>query len=356
MSRLTRLERAMERREQRFRARRANVVRPASIAQDAIMRVLLVPPEQAGTRLDRFVQGQLRDTSRTRSQMIIARSAFRPNGTSLKKNHRLQAEERIILWRDPLLEEVPDITLVAVYEDEALLALNKPPMLAVHPSARHNKSTITSMLREQRPEEHCTLIHRLDRETSGVLLMARTRHADRMVKIQFQKRVGVEKRYLAICIGRPEWQTIRCDLPLEADPDSRYRVQMRVAESGGQASGTSFEVLETRFLREDPSEEYSLVRCTLHSGRQHQIRVHLSALELPIVGDKLYGPYDEEIFARGVDGELTEEDLHVLQLPRQALHAAEVVIDHPVSGERLRIEAPLYSDMQGFWDSLVPAA
>ena len=366
MSRLTRLEAAMRRREERYQARHADIVRPASVADDAICRVLQVVPEQAGMRLDRFVQRQLRDTSRTRSQRIIARGAFTNAGRALKKNHRLQAGERVILWRPPLEEVVPDIQLGAVYEDDQLLALNKPPGLAVHPSARHNRATITSMLRVQRPDDHLTLTHRLDRETSGVLLLARTRWADRTVKIQFQKRVGVEKRYLALCLGVPEWQSRRCDLSLEPDPISRYRVKMRVAESGGLISGTTFEVLECR-RREGgnfPSDgsgiattqHYSLLRCTLHSGRQHQIRVHLAALGLPIVGDKLYGPYDDGMFARAVDGELSDEDHANLELPRQALHAAELAIDHPTSGARLHIEAPMFDDMQAFWDALAPAA
>src|SRR5262249_20938014 len=97
---------------------------------------------------------------------------------------------------------------------------------------------------------------------------------------------------------------------------------------------------------------YSLVRCTLLTGRQHQIRLHLASVGLPIVGDKLYGP-DEGLFARGVDGELTEADRQLLELPRHALHAAELSIDHPITGERLRIEAPLPEDLRSYWDGLV---
>ena len=98
-------------------------------------------------------------------------------------------------------------------------------------------------------------------------------------------------------------------------------------------------------------QRYGLIRCTLHTGRQHQIRVHLAALGLPVVGDKLYGP-DEELFARGADGELTAEDAQRLELPRHALHAASLEIEHPTAGHRLRIEAPLASDLQLFWDRL----
>jgi 23S rRNA pseudouridine1911/1915/1917 synthase len=340
----------MDRRDARFEALREGIVRPGSIPDDAIKRVLLVPPELAGARLDRFLQGQLRGTSRTRSQLIISRSAFTPEGTPLKKNHRVRGGERVVLWRDIYDDVSPEILLETVFEDEHLLALNKPPSLPVHPSARHHRSTVTMLLSEQRPEEHLTLIHRLDRETSGVLLLARTRAADRLVKIQFEKREGVIKQYVAISWGRPTWEHMRCEHPIEPDPVSPYRVKMRVAEAGcGQASATSFEVLGRRSGAE--GRDYTLLRCTLHSGRQHQIRVHLASLRLPIVGDKLYGP-DASAFARGVDGELTEEDLAMLEMERQALHAHVVEIEHPVSGERLRIEAPLYEDMATFWDDL----
>ncbi|HHH10703.1 MAG TPA: RluA family pseudouridine synthase [Sorangium sp.] len=353
MSKRTKQAAAMHRREQRYRARRDGIQRPDGIDDNAIMRILSVPPEQAGMRLDRFIQRQLRDTSRTRSQLIITRSAFAPNGRALKKNHRLRAAERVILWRAAVDEQVPDIQLQAVFEDDALLAINKPPFLAVHPSARHHRATITTMLRQQRPDDYLTLTHRLDRETSGVLLLARTRAADRAVKIQFQQRTRVEKHYLTLCRGVPDWHTTRCELPLQPDRNSRYRVKMSVAKEGGRACATSFERLQVRHHPSDPRRRYSLLRCTLHSGRQHQIRVHLSALGLPVLGDKLYGPHHDDMFARGVDGHLTDEDQRALELPRHALHAAELVIDHPNSGQRLRLHAPMFHDMQQFWQRLV---
>jgi len=338
----------MERREARYRARRVGIVRPPDVEPDAVMRVLRVPPELAGMRLDRFVQSQLRATSRTRSQLIILNSAFSPEGRHLKKNRRVEAEERVILWRPPWDELAPEVELQVVYEDDWLVAINKPPFIPVHPTARFHRSTVTMLIADQRPDDHLTLLHRLDRETSGVLLLARTRAADRAVKIQFEERKSVVKRYLAITWGTPSWERRTCELPLEPDDRSPYRVKMRVAEPGqGQASATTFEVLGRA---EQGARPYGLVRCTLHTGRQHQIRVHLAAEGLPVVGDKLYGP-DDALFARGADGELTEADREVLELDRQALHAAELEIDHPDTGERLRIEAPLYPDLDTFWAS-----
>jgi 23S rRNA pseudouridine1911/1915/1917 synthase len=338
--------------EHRLQAKREGLTRPASVAEDAVMRVLRVPPELAGMRLDRFVQSQLRATSRTRSQLIISASAFSTAGEPLRKNHRLCADERVVLWRAAWEEPAAAEALPVVYEDTELLAINKPPGMAVHPTARHHHGTVTARLAVTRPGEHLTLLHRLDRETSGLLLLARTRRADRAVKQQFELRQGVLKRYLALCWGWPSWERQGCDLPLEPDRDSRYRVKMRVAApAGGQLASTTFEVLGRRRGRDD--RRYSLVRCTLHTGRQHQIRVHLAALGLPVVGDKLYGP-DEELFARGADGLLASADRARLELGRHALHAAELGIDHPVDGRRLTLLAPLCPDMAELWDRLAP--
>lgn len=338
---------SIERREARFRARRTGIVRPDGVEPDAVMRVLTVPPELAGHRLDRFVQGQLRATSRTRSQQIILASAYSPEGERLKKNRRVQGGERVVLWRPPWDELAPRVELDVVYEDEALLAINKPPFVPVHPTARFHRSAVTSLLEEQRPDDHLTLVHRLDRETSGVLLIARTRAADRDVKIQFEERRGVIKKYLALTWNAPEWQQHTCSLALEPDLDSPYRVKMRVA-ANGLAASTSFEVLGRR-RRGD--KWYALVQCTLHTGRQHQIRVHLAALGLPVVGDKLYGP-DATLFAKGADGLLEEADRALLEMDRHALHASQLELDHPVTGERLQLEAPLYPDMETFWERL----
>jgi 23S rRNA pseudouridine1911/1915/1917 synthase len=339
----------MERREERYRGRNRGIERPPGVAEDAVRRVFRVPPELAGMRLDRFLQSQLRATSRNRSQQIIVHSAYTTDGRRLKKNHRVHAEERIVLWRPPWDDEDPDIVIEELYEDEVLLAINKPPYVVVHPTARHHRSTVSVIMQRQRPDDHLTLIHRIDRETSGLLLMARTRAADRAVKIQFEGRREVVKRYTAICWGEPSWDRHRCDLPLMSATDSPYRVKMAVAPpETGLVSATSFEVLQRRGL---PDKRYSMLRCTLHSGRQHQIRVHLAALGIPIVGDKLYGP-DEDLFARGSDDELTDEDLERLELPRQALHASDLVIDHPARDERLTLHAPLYDDIVAFWAGL----
>jgi 23S rRNA pseudouridine1911/1915/1917 synthase len=331
--------------------RGTEVVRPPDVPEGSVVTVLRVPPEAAGMRLDRFVQTQLKRTSRTRAATIVARGAYSPEARRLRGSDRVKAEQCILLWRAPWDEQAPDTPIPVVHEDDALLAINKPPFLPVHPTARYHKSTVIKMMEAARPTERLYLAHRLDRETSGVLLLCRTPEADRRVKAQFEERERVVKRYTAIAWGWPERDAFRVELPLELDTDSRYKVKMRVARPGrGLVAATGCEVLGRR---QDPltGRRYALIRCTLETGRQHQIRVHLAASGLPLVGDKLYGP-DEAMFARGADGELTDDDRRALELDRHALHAAYLELDHPTTGERVGIEAPLGEDLATFWRAL----
>ncbi|WP_437580550.1 RluA family pseudouridine synthase [Sorangium sp. So ce887] len=331
--------------------RGTQVVRPEEVPEGSVVTVLRVPPESAGMRLDRFVQSQLKRTSRTRAAEIVSRGAYSPEARRLRGSDRVRPEQCILLWRAPWDEQAPDTAIPVLHEDEALLAVNKPPGLPVHPTARYHKSTVIKMMEAARPGERLFLAHRIDRETSGVLLLCRTPEADRRVKAQFEERTGVLKRYVAITWGWPEHDAFRVELPLELDTASRYKVKMRVATPGrGLSSATACEVLGRRA---DPltGRRYALIRCTLETGRQHQIRVHLATSGLPLVGDKLYGP-DEGMFARGADGELTDEDRRALELDRHALHAALLELTHPATGGRVRIEAPLSDDLRIFWDAL----
>jgi 23S rRNA pseudouridine1911/1915/1917 synthase len=337
------------------------VIRPPEVPEGSVVSVLRVPPEAQGMRLDRFVQSQLKRTSRTRTQKIIERGAYSPEARRLKGNDRVRAEQLILLWRAPWDEKAPDVTIQVLHEDAHLLAVDKPAGIPVHPTARYHQSTVVKLLENARGGERLRLSHRLDRETSGVLLLARTSAADRQVKIQFAESStadrpegearSVRKQYLAITWGWPEEDTFRVALPLELDPTSRYGVKMRVAKpSEGLPSATRCEVLGRR-RHIATGQRYALVRCTLETGRQHQIRVHLASLGTPVVGDKLYGP-DDGMFGRGADGELTDEDRAMLELDRHALHAAVLELDHPIEiGQRLRIESPLPPDLAQFWEA-----
>ncbi len=323
-------------------------------------------------RLDVFLQSQLRNTSRTRARAIIENSAYSPDGRHLRASDRVKAEERIALWRPPFEDdEEVSSPLPVVYEDEHLLAIDKPPLVTVHPTARYYRNTVIKRLEAERPGEFLSLIHRLDRETSGILMLARSPAADRAFKriledkslelarglkarraselaarspagLPDERRPRFEKTYLAITWGVPEAGLI--DAPLEADDDNPLRVKMRLAENGGLEALTGVKVREH-------TPGYALVSCDLYTGRQHQIRLHLASRGTPVVGDKLYGP-DERLLARAADGELTEADVALLELPRHALHAHRYRLPHPFKDDLLELESPLPPDLSEFWNSL----
>jgi len=325
-------------------------VRPADVPVDSIRRVLRVPAEAAGQRLDLFVQAQLRRTSRTRAQRIVEKSAFDPQGKRLRSSDRVKEGTFILLWREPFEPDEEQPPLPILYEDPHLLVVDKPPLVAVHPTARYHRHTVIARLRVERPDEFLSLVHRLDRETSGILLVARTPDADRAFKRMLEDRTlgrgrpePLEKTYLAITRGVPPEGDIA--LPLELDEQNSLRVKMRIAAPGtGLEARTGVTVLET-------AGGYALVRCALHTGRQHQIRAHLAARGCAVVGDKLYGP-DERMLARAADGELTTEDLALLELPRHALHAHRYGLVHPVTKAALSVVSPLPADLADFWEGV----
>jgi 23S rRNA pseudouridine1911/1915/1917 synthase len=333
----------------RLRARDEAPERPAGVEEGAVVTVFRVPPEMAGMRVDRFLHTQLKRTSRTRARDIARVSAHASDGRRLRPGDRVRAEQRVMLWRPPWDENPVPTELPLLYEDEHLFAVDKPAGLPVHPSARYYRNTVIKVLEAARPGEFVSLAHRIDRETSGVLLLSRSAAADRAIKKAFESRDGMQKAYLALAWGEPVEAERRVDLPLELDPDAKTKVRMRVAAPGeGLASATRVRLLETRRREE---RAYSLFSCELETGRQHQIRVHLAATGTPIVGDKLYA-FDEGYFSRSIDGVDTDEDRARLELPRHALHAARLAFDHPFGGRRVVIESPLPPDLDAFWRGL----
>jgi 23S rRNA pseudouridine1911/1915/1917 synthase len=337
--------------------------RPDGVPEDAILRVIPVPAEAAGMRLDVFLQSRLRRTSRTRARAIVERSAYRPDGRRMCPSDRVREGEVVALWRDPFESDEPAPALPVLYEDPHLLVIDKPALVAVHPTARYHRHTVIKRLEVERPGEFLALIHRLDRETSGVLLLARSLDAERAFKRDLERRtdaskrasadaseesdehLAFEKEYLAIVRGVPADGLVT--LPLELDHGNTLRVKMRVAAPGtGLVARTNVTVLESRGV-------YSLVACAIETGRQHQIRVHMAALGCPVVGDKLYGA-DERMLARAADGELRPEDLALLELSRHALHAHRYRLRHAVTGQDLELVAPLAPDLAEFWANSLP--
>lgn len=328
-------------------------VRPPGVDPLATLTVVRVPREWARWRLDRVVVQTFQRMSRTRAQVVVTTGAYTPEGRKLRSNDRVREGDVILLWRPPF--EEPDVPLhcPVLYEDDRLLAIDKPAGLPVHPTARYHHKTVTAVLARERPGEFLALCHRIDRETSGVLLLAKDRDAERFIKRVLEERdddrYKVDKTYLAITWGVPEPREGRITYPLKLDDAHRFRVKMRVAEDGEKDSLTAATRYRVLDVKRTDQRTYALVRCELETGRQHQIRAHLRAIGTPIVGDKLYGP-DDELFARGADHCLTAEDMELLELPRHALHAHELVVPHPSrNAERATITSPLPRDLAEFW-------
>lgn len=301
----------------------------------------------AGWRLDRYLAEKIRRLSRTKIQRIIKEDLVWDGPRPLKASTQVWPglEFRLRRQRDP--EPTCDRDFGVVYEDDDLLVVDKPAGLPVHPSARYFHHTLTAVLRERQPEgEKWDIGHRLDRETSGLVACGKHPDATRALKALFARPGAVGKEYLALVHGWPKEERRRIDLPL-ALLDHPLRVKMGVVEGPeGKASTTDTHV-ERRLLVDVPwrGPELALVRCFPITGRQHQIRVHLAAIGHPIVGDKIYGPSDT-YFSAFADGVLSDEAKAELVLDRHALHAAALTFDHPLTGERLRVEAPLPADME----------
>ncbi len=311
---------------------------------------VLVPADQGGRRLDQVLRDILFWRSRTSIRRLIEKGAVLVGeGRKVRPSLKVRPGEVITILlppRPPLqvpqgpLPEVP-----VLYEDEFLLAVDKPPGLAVHPSGKQLEGTLIGILHARYPAGPegegplPRLCHRLDKETSGVLLVTKDERARHLLGRQFEER-RVKKTYLAVVEGVPDREEGIVDLPLAPDPSSPIRLKMQARRDGrGQAALTRYRVLRVR----DP---YALLEVRPATGRQHQIRVHLAAMGHPVVGDKIYGP-DENLFLHALEGGLTEEEKDLLVLPRHALHAWKLRFHHPFRKEEMEIVAPLPGDMAG---------
>jgi 23S rRNA pseudouridine1911/1915/1917 synthase len=302
-------------------------------APETIEHSFVVENECQGWRLDWFLRKRIPRLSRTRVQRVIRGECW-VDGKPAKPSQILTPGQVVTFKRPaPVEPEVPR-ELPVLLADPAFYALDKPAGIAMHPTAKWHFSTVTAVLREKFPGEPLQITHRLDLETSGVLLIARTREAAVALKRAFARR-KVHKRYLAIVHGHLEGEGA-VDAPL-ALAGGLVRVKMGVREDG-LPSRTRWRAIEHR-------ASCTLVECWPETGRQHQIRAHLDHLGHPVVGDKLYP--DERVFADFQDHGWTAIADRV-PLPRQALHAAELSFPHPVSGDTVTVESPLPGDLRSF--------
>jgi len=312
-----------------------------------IERRLVVPPELAGLRLDHFVKTQIPRLSRTRIQAIIATQLRRADGHAPKPATIVAGNDQFVIRRPAQPEPPCPRWIDLLVSDPRLYVIDKPAGLPVHASAKFYFNTLTRVLDERFPDEpELQICHRLDRETSGCLVVARDRAAAAVIKQAFATKLRVAKQYLAVVHGQPPWDTEHTiDLPLRVavpgDPTKLPHVRMLTGPGGLQAI--------TRVRVERRAGDYALVRCTLVTGRQHQIRAHLAALDFPIVGDKLYAHGDDAFMRYCAEG-LVPELARLFVLPRHALHAARVTFPHP-DGPPITADAPLPPDLAALLDA-----
>ena len=303
-----------------------------------------VEPNYAGWRLDVYLCEKISRLSRTRAKRIIERSLISEKklkpATLVYPGMKFRL--RRVMHDEP--DDIPDASqLREIYIDDALLVLDKPAGLPIHPTARYHHGTLVTQLKMRHgPEFKADPAHRLDRETSGLLVCTRTTEAGRFVKDAFAQG-EVHKEYLGICEGHVAEDEFVVTAAI-AEGTETVRIAVRIDENEGKPAQTRF-VVEKRFSKE--GSPFSLVRAFPQTGRQHQIRVHLKHHGFPLVGDKIYGP-DEMYFDRFSKGQLEEEAWKKLRLPRHALHAAAIRFVHPSTRQAVTFVSDLPEDLRAF--------
>jgi 23S rRNA pseudouridine1911/1915/1917 synthase len=305
----------------------------------------VVEPNYAGWRLDRYLQEKIRRLSRERVQHLILHRLESQDGRRLKPSTRVAAGLAFALLKEAEPEPEVPLDFRVVHDDGALVVVDKPAGLPVHPTARYSANTFTSAARLRFPGRKIDPAHRIDRETSGLLACGGAPEWTKRLKRAFAEG-QVAKTYLALVLGAPASDAFEVDAPLALTLASTVRVRMHVY-AAGLPSATAFEVLGRR--RAPDGAPVALLACRPRTGRQHQIRAHLHHAGLPMVGDKIYGP-DEAIFDRFTRREMTDDDRERLRLARHALHAWRLELPHPETRARTLLEAPLPEDLAAFWD------
>ena len=285
-------------------------------------------------RLDKLLADQLPELTRSAAQRLIAGGRVTVDGELAKPSHKVRPGEEVVvvLPADEPTELLPEeIHLDIIYEDRFLLVVNKPAGMVVHPAPGHPGGTLVNAVLAHCPElaasegDRPGIVHRLDRDTSGLILVAKSDKARRALQRQFKER-QVYKAYAALLDGhlQPAWG--RVEAPVGRDPHHRQRMAV---VSGGREAATEYHVLEQFAHRVGPAAgEYTLVEAEPVTGRTHQIRVHFASIGHPVVGDEVYGRRKTS-----------------LPVSRQFLHARRLRFKHPSTGQRLEMEAPLPEEL-----------
>jgi len=300
---------------------------------------LVAGDDDAGLRLDAWLARRLPALSRARLQALIEAGHVRLDGVAPRPSARLRPGQVVRVHVPapvPAEPRAEDIPIAVVHEDERLLVVDKPAGLVVHPGAGQVAGTLVNALLRHvkdlsgiggvlRPG----IVHRLDRGTSGLLVVAKDDETHRALVRQFAGRT-VEKEYVALVLGQPSRPSGEIDAPIGRDPVHRQKMSVRA--SRGREARSSWAVVE-RF------DGAALLRVRIHTGRTHQIRVHLASVGHPVAGDPVYGG------TRTPSSRRAEARQALRSLERPALHAARLAFTHPATGERLTFEAPLPPDL-----------
>ncbi len=292
-----------------------------------IRKVLRVSDEFAGTRLDRFLETHL-DLSRSRIKKLLDEGHILLNGGIPRKagvKVFAGAEVEVFIPEPEPLELVPwDLDIKVYFEDEHLAVIEKPAGIPVHPAAGHAQDTLANVLISRFPvlsplggRERPGIVHRLDKDTSGLMVVAKTEEAHMIMSRMFQDK-KVKKIYVTVCWRKPPFLSGTVDAPIGRHPVDRKK--MAVVEGGREAI--------TKYVVFDSSDRFSVLLVRIYTGRTHQIRVHMHHLGCPVLGDAIYG-------RKGLD-----------LIHRQALHAAYLDFDHPVRSERISVFSPLPEDVR----------
>jgi 23S rRNA pseudouridine1911/1915/1917 synthase len=309
-----------------------------------------------GQRLDHYLKRKIRRLSRTRIQEVIRTQLTGPGGRSMKPSSPVSTGDEIVIRRVARPEPPAPTEVPVLYRDDHLMVFDKPAGMAMHATARYYFGTVARFLRDRFPGDALQICHRLDRETSGCIVVARGKLSASRLKRAFEDR-RVEKTYLALVAGVPEWDERDVDLPLALAaprhmngpdrPPMHIRMEVAIGRPGALSAQTQLRVVQR-------GRGVALVECRPRTGRQHQIRAHLQAIGHPIVGDKLYA-HGEETFVRYCDlppGSMSDEEIAAeLGMLRQGLHAAAITFPHPETGAPITVSAPLPADMQAYLHS-----
>lgn len=309
---------------------------------NAIRHSLTIPTENAGQRLDQVLANLLSEYSRTRIKDWIETGQILVNGGQLRPKDKVLGGERVEVsatLTQAVAVEPQSIALDIVHQDQHVLVLNKPAGLVVHPGAGNATGTLQNALLHFDPElvtlPRGGIVHRLDKDTSGLLVIARTLEAHTAL-VRALEVHDVEREYEAVCVGvMTAGGTI--DAPVGRHPIDRLRQAIR---SDGRESVTHYRVIH-RY------RGHTHVRLQLETGRTHQIRVHMAHIKYPLVGDRVYG--GRLLLPKGASPELIEE---IRGFKRQALHAARLKFEHPVSGKPIECTAAVPADMRALLDAL----